>query len=141
MPYGTVPPQSALPRDQRVSLRPVAWLREQSSGECDTPQFMGSELTGKQKRFLRGRGHHIKPLVHIGKLGLAPALIGQVAECLLAHELVKIKVLESCPVTKGECAEAISQATGASLAQMIGRTLLIYKPHPEEPVLNLPPGA
>ena len=98
-------------------------------------------LTGKQKRFLRGRGHHIKPLVHIGKQGMASALMGQVEECLLAHELVKVKVLESCPMARDECAQVISQATGALLAQQIGRTLLIYRPHPEEPVLQLPSSA
>ena len=99
---------------------------------------MGATLTGKQKRFLRGRGHHIKPVVHVGKQGLAPTLFDQVEECLLANELIKVKVLESSPVAKGECAEAISQATGALLAQSIGHTLLIYRPHPEQPVLQLP---
>lgn len=101
---------------------------------------MITELTGKQKRFLRGRGHHIKALVHIGKQGMGPTLIGQVEECLLAHELVKVKLLQSCPMARDECAQAISEATGALLAQQIGRTLLIYRPHPSEPVLRLPPG-
>lgn len=87
---------------------------------------------------MRGRGHHIKPLVHIGKLGMAPTLIDQVEECLLAHELVKVRVLESCPMARGECAQAIAQATGAMLAQQIGRTLLIYRPHPSQPMLRLP---
>ena len=98
-------------------------------------------MTGKQKRYLRGRGHHLKPLVHIGKHGLAPALIQQVDECLLAHELIKVKMLEACPMEKNECAQAITQATGAMLAQSIGRTLLIYRPHPDKPVLQPPPGA
>ena len=100
---------------------------------------MNAGLTGKQKRFLRGRGHHIKPLVHIGKLGLAPVLIEQVEQCLLAYELIKVKVLESSPMTKVECAHAISMATGALLAQTVGHTLLVYRPHPEKPVLQLPP--
>ncbi len=113
---------------------------EHGAGDCDTHQNMIGTLTGKQKRFLRGRGHHIKPLVHIGKQGLAPAQIEQVEECLLAHELIKVKVLESSPMDRNECAQAISQATGAMMAQEIGRTLLIYRPHPSEPELQLPPG-
>ena len=101
---------------------------------------MDSALTGKQKRFLRGQGHHIKPVVKIGKQGMPAALLAQVEECLLAHELIKVKVLESCPVAKDDCAQEIAKATGARLAQAVGRTLLLYRPHPEAPMLQLPPG-
>ena len=96
------------------------------------------ELTGKQIRFLRGRGHHIKATITVGKNGLGETLFVQVEEVLLAHELIKIKVLETCPIEKGECAKAITEAAGASLAQIVGRTLLMYRPHPENPVLILP---
>ena len=101
---------------------------------------MDAALTGKQKRYLRAQGHRIKPVVHIGKQGLGATLLGQVEECLLAHELIKVKVLQGCPIDKGACAEAIAEATGARLAQNLGRTLLLYRPHPERPVLQLPPG-
>ena len=96
------------------------------------------KLTGKQTRFLRGKGHHLKPVVQIGKSGLGESLMAQIEECLLSHELIKVKILETCPDDRKVCASAIVQATGAVLAQNIGRTLLLYRPHPEEPVLNLP---
>ncbi len=96
-------------------------------------------LTGKQKRFLRGRGHGLKAVVQVGKQGLAPALLEQVEASLLAHELIKVRVLETAPLDRRACAESLCAATGAELAQSLGRTLLLYRAHPEKPVLELPP--
>ncbi|MBI3994225.1 MAG: ribosome assembly RNA-binding protein YhbY [Candidatus Lambdaproteobacteria bacterium] len=97
-------------------------------------------MSGKQKRYLRGLGHKLKPVVTVGKQGLGPAVISQVEANLLAHELIKIRLLESCPLGKDECAEAVMQATGAELAQSLGHTQLYYRPHPEQPTLALPAG-
>lgn len=94
-------------------------------------------LTGKQKRFLRGLGHKLKSVVQIGKHGVTDAVLAQVEANLLAHELIKIKVLEGGP-ERDACADAICQATGAVLAQGLGRTLLLYRPHPEQPQLKMP---
>jgi RNA-binding protein len=97
-------------------------------------------LTGKQRRFLRAHGHKLKPLVRIGKQGLAPTVLAQVEACLVSHELVKLKLLEGCPLTVGECAEALAEASHAGIAQTLGRTILLYRPHPETPTLKLPAG-
>ena len=101
---------------------------------------MTTMLTGKQKRFLRGLGHRIKSHITVGKNGVGDTLLNQVEDGLLAHELIKIRVLDTSPLEKAACADAITSATGAALAQMLGHTLLIYRPHPENPMLELPPG-
>ncbi len=97
------------------------------------------ELTGKQRRFLRAQGHALKPLVWIGKQGLAKNLIAQLDGCLTSHELIKVKLLESCPLAVAACADELAVAARAAVAQTIGRTILLYRPHPEHPVLQLPP--
>ena len=94
-------------------------------------------LTGKQKRFLRGLGHNLKSVVQIGKHGVTDAVLAQVEANLLAHELIKIRVLEGGP-ERDDCAAAVCGATGAVKAQGLGRTLLLYRPHPERPQLELP---
>ena len=96
------------------------------------------ELTGKQKRFLRGLGHSLRPVVTAGKQGLTDRLLHELEQCLTAHELVKVKVLESCPLSREELGPRLAEATGSALAQTLGRTLLLYRPHPEEPGLVLP---
>ncbi len=95
-------------------------------------------LTGKQKRYLRKLAHLMKPLVTVGKGGLSEAVYQKIDQCLLEHELIKIKVLEASPLDKKNCSEQISHYTQSHIAQIIGRTLVIYRAHPEEPVIQLP---
>ena len=97
-------------------------------------------LTGKQKRFLRAQGHALKPLVWIGKSGIAANVLTQLDGALTSRELVKVKLLESCPLGTAECAEELAQAAGAAVAQILGHTILLYRPHPERPVLEWPAG-
>lgn len=97
-------------------------------------------LTGKQRRFLRAQGHALKPLVWIGKQGIADNVLAQLDSALTSRELVKVKLLESGPLSTGECAAELAQATGAAVAQTLGHTILLYRPHPERPVLQWPAG-
>ncbi|MBU0731202.1 MAG: ribosome assembly RNA-binding protein YhbY [Proteobacteria bacterium] len=84
-------------------------------------------LTGNQARFLRGLGHHLSPLVHIGKEGISKNLIDSTGQVLLAHELIKVKVQENCPLDRKEVGPLLAEKTGASVAQTIGRIILLYK--------------
>lgn len=93
-------------------------------------------LTGRQRRYLRSLGHDLSPIVHVGQRGISENLLENVEAGLLAHELIKIKVLDGDMID--EAAEAICEACGAHLAQKIGKTLLIYRAHPKEPVIKLP---
>ena len=93
------------------------------------------ELTGKQKRSLRALGHHLRPVMTLGKQGIGEAVLAQLDANLLAHELVKVKVLKTCPLDTGAVAAALTAGTGAALAQSMGRTLLLYRPHPDFPQL------
>jgi len=95
------------------------------------------ELTGKQKRTLRALGHHLRPVATIGKQGLAGSVLAQLEANLLAHELIKVKVLKTCPQEPAALAAEVLAQTGAALAQSVGRTLLLYRPHPEQPVIQL----
>ena len=89
-----------------------------------------TELTDAKRRKLKGEAHHLTPVVNIGKEGVSEAALGAVAEQLLIHELIKVKLLQACPQDKGEAAEALSAGTGAALVQLIGRTVVLYKPRP-----------
>ncbi len=95
-------------------------------------------LTGKQRRFLRSRGHHLAPIAQVGKEGMTPAFVQGVAEALLAHELVKIRVGNNAMLDRKETAAALAEATSSEVAQVLGNTLLLYRRHPEEPTLELP---
>jgi RNA-binding protein len=94
-------------------------------------------LTGKQKRYLRGVGHHLKPVIMVGKGEITEALAAETAEALAAHELIKVKILESCLLDRNEAATELAASSGAEIAQVLGRTILLYK-QGKEPKIELP---
>jgi len=95
-------------------------------------------LTGKQRRHLRALGHHLQPTVHIGKHGLTNAVAEAVDAALLTHELVKIRIDGESPADRHESADALAAGLKAEVAQVVGNTLLLYKRHPNKPVIVLP---
>lgn len=95
-------------------------------------------LTGKQKRFLRGMATTMEAIVQVGKSSVNDSVIFSLNEALAARELVKVKVLKNCLDEVSEVAEALSEASGAELVQIIGRNVLLYRPHPEKPTIVLP---
>ena len=90
-------------------------------------------MTGRQKRHLRALAHPLKPIVNLGKQGLSRETKREIESQLLDHELIKCKVLDSCPLSKKECAEEISTMTEIEVVQIIGKTLILFSPHPEDP--------
>lgn len=96
-------------------------------------------LTGKQKRFLRGLGHGLNPVITIGKGEISESLVRETAEALEHHELIKVKILESCLLDRHEAAEELAAACGADVAQVLGRTFLLYRPA-KEPKIAFPKG-
>ncbi len=96
-------------------------------------------LTGKETRHLRGLGHHLKPVVMIGKEEVNDRVIQAVEESLDAHELIKVKIQEGCMMDREELAGIIVERTGAALVQILGKTLLFYRPSDKEKI-KLPGG-
>ncbi len=94
-------------------------------------------LSGKQKRFLRGMGHGLKAVITVGKGEVNEALVKETADAIACHELVKVKILESCAMDRFDVAEGLAAACGAEVAQVLGRTLLLYK-KAKEPKIELP---
>jgi|SRR5919198_1239598 RNA-binding protein len=96
-------------------------------------------LTGKQKRHLRGLGHGLKAVVTVGKGEISEGLVRETDEALALHELVKVKILESCLMDRHEAAETLATGCGAEVAQILGRTFLLYR-QAKEPKIELPRG-
>ena len=94
-------------------------------------------MTGKQKRHLRSIAHALKPVLNLGKNGLSLETRNEIDAQLLDHELIKLKVLDSCPISKKECADLLKQENSLEVVQIIGKTLTLYCPHPEEPKIEL----
>lgn len=87
-------------------------------------------LTGKQRKLLRGRAHHLAPVVLVGQQGTTESVIRAVDEALAAHELIKVRMRR--PEEKRRWAETIARATGAELCGLIGHTAILYRPRPDQ---------
>jgi len=90
-------------------------------------------LSGKQKRQLRAGANQLRPSVIIGKDGVTPDLIAFLEQSFNRRELVKIRVLDSCPDAVRVIAGRITGLKNSELVQILGRTLLLYRPMPADP--------
>jgi RNA-binding protein len=61
-----------------------------------------------------------------------------VDQALRTHELVKLKLLDSAELDRHQAADELARRTGAEVAQVLGYTILLYRPDPEEPRITLP---
>lgn len=82
-------------------------------------------LTGKQKSYLRSLAQTIKPIFQIGKEGLTEAVFASVDDYLLKNELMKVSLLDTCPMEKEEVVTLFSEH-GIEVVQVIGKTIVLY---------------
>jgi RNA-binding protein len=87
------------------------------------------ELKGKQKKYLRGLAHHLEPVVYVGREGLSTSVVRSIKDCFKTRELIKIKLGQNCEVPKKEAADQLPGLTGATLVQLIGKTVVLFRPN------------
>ena len=95
-------------------------------------------LTNKQKAFLRGEAHHLKPVVMVGHKGLTETLSKEISANLVAHELIKIKFNESAADERNEISETIAKECDAQVIALRGHVLILFKANDEKPKYKLP---
>jgi RNA-binding protein len=95
-------------------------------------------LTGKQRRYLRALGHRLTAVVQIGKDGLTESVGQAVARALADHELVKVKLGPNAEMDRGDAAEQLASKTDSQVAQVLGKTILLYRPRDQNPTIVLP---
>jgi len=96
------------------------------------------ELSGKQRRYLRSLGHHMKPALTLGRAGLSDAVMRQIDATLGDLELVKLRFGRGFEDDRKAALTRIVDVTGAALAGSVGRTALIYRAREEDPGIRLP---
>jgi RNA-binding protein len=96
-------------------------------------------LTSKQRAHLRSLAHRLKPILQIGGDGVSHDFIGALDEAFNTRELLKVKVLEGAPTDARAAADEISRRLPeVRVPQVIGRTIVLYRPFPETPEIRLP---
>ncbi len=95
-------------------------------------------LTGKQKRFLRSEAHHLTPIFQVGKGGVNDHMLKQISEALEVRELLKVSILTNNEDDKNDVAIKLAKGTKSELVQLIGLTVVLYKPSKENKKIVLP---
>lgn len=97
-----------------------------------------SNLTGKQRRYLRGLGNQLQPVVWVGLKGVNEGVRAAIANAFEHADLIKIKLQEGFDGERHQVAEQLAHASAAELVQVLGKTILLYRKHPEKPKIELP---
>jgi RNA-binding protein len=95
-------------------------------------------LTGKQRSYLRALAHPLKPIVQIGHGGLTDSVVSAIDGALLTHELIKVRVTGNEEVSASAVALEVEKRTRSLVAQVIGKTLVVYRGRKKDPTIILP---
>jgi len=99
------------------------------------PSRKAPSLDSSERRHLRSLAHPLKPVVFVGEAGVSPAVTKALDEALTSHELVKVRLRQ--PTDKKATARELALATGSALCGVVGHTVVLYRPHPDEPRIEL----
>jgi RNA-binding protein len=91
-----------------------------------------------QKRYLRGLGHKLKPVILVGDAGLSEPLLAEYESTLAHHELIKVRVRAADRRERDTIIARLCEAGAATLIQRIGNVALVYRHNPERPTIVLP---
>ncbi|MDH5357497.1 MAG: ribosome assembly RNA-binding protein YhbY [Gammaproteobacteria bacterium] len=94
-------------------------------------------VNDKQKRYLRGLAHSLKPIVMIGSKGLTDTVLSEIEIALERHELIKVRVSGLEKAERTEMLNEIANKTSSNLVMVIGHIGGFYRPA-KEPTIQLP---
>ncbi len=94
-------------------------------------------VTDKQKRYLKGLAHSLKPVVMVGNSGLTESVVAEINNALEHHELIKVRISGQERAERKAMLDEIAQTTGAELILVIGNIGGFYRPA-KDPSIQLP---
>src|ERR1051325_7063952 len=96
------------------------------------------ELTERQRKYLRGLGHTLYPVLLVGQHGMTPAVIAEAVLALHDHELIKVKFRGAEREARDAGLTELATATQSVMVHRIGHTALYYKRRKDRPGIVIP---
>lgn len=91
-------------------------------------------VTNKQKQYLKGLAHSLKPVVQLGANGFTEGVLAEIDHALGHHELIKVKVPTDDREEKSLIIDAIVRETSAVKLQVIGHVVVLFRPSPDKKI-------
>ena len=92
----------------------------------------GKFMTGKERAAFRAAANSLNAIQQIGHGGISDEFIKNTDAALTARELIKMKVLETSPVSAREAAEQLASTLEAEIIQVIGKCFVLYRKNPDK---------
>lgn len=89
-------------------------------------------LTESQKKYLRGLGHQLKPVVMIAESGLSESVLQEFLSTIAHHELIKVSVRAGDREVRSEIIASLCASGPVELVQRIGNIALLYRANPKK---------
>lgn len=96
------------------------------------------KLKSKQRQYLKGLGHSLKPVIQVGKDGLSGPVLSSISKALDDHELIKINILETADIDRKKAPQLLTAALNTEIVQTLGRKILLFRRNKEKPKIQLP---
>jgi RNA-binding protein len=95
-------------------------------------------LSESQKKYLRGRGHDLKPVITVGDVGLSASLMAEYESTIAHHELIKVRVRVGDRSARNAIVDELCASSSAELIQRVGNVALIYRENADEKKIIIP---
>ncbi len=84
-------------------------------------------LTNLQRKNLKAKAHHLKPVIRIGQHGVSEALVAETHITLDTHELIKVHIQLGERDDRASAAQTLCELTSAELVYHIGKVFILYR--------------
>jgi len=84
-------------------------------------------LTSAQRKALKARAHHLKPVVRVGQKGISENLLAETELALATHELIKVHIARDDKDERQAIAEQLAEHCQAEVVNHIGKIAILYR--------------
>jgi len=84
-------------------------------------------INSKQRKALKTKAHHLKPVIRIGQHGVSEGVIAETHIALDTHELIKVQIQQGERAERHAAIETLCQQTQSELVHAIGKIFIIYR--------------
>ncbi len=84
-------------------------------------------LTSAQRKALKARAHHLKPVIRVGQKGISENLLAETEQTLTSHELIKVHIARDDKDERRTIAAELARHCQAEVVNHIGKIAILYR--------------